>query len=195
MVEELEVPQQEVKKPIKDLSPEEMKIYNAKKKKESRARQREAMKLSRKQEKSEQDILDMGDGYESAKVHRIREGMCFLGEVSPGVDARTLSEELQVVREMGRAIGEPDVVLGETHIAFVRRIFEAWVSYEGLRGHPDAGGDGGAPFLNRQTGQLSPGWGSYWTQLGFAKAWVAIPGSDKPVSLEAASSFEGDSNG
>lgn len=182
MTDEVEVLQQEVKKKIKDMTREEKRQYNQRAKAEQRVREREAVKLSRKQEKSEQDILDMGDGYESAKVHRIREGMCFLGETSPDVNAKTLAEELMAVREMARAIGEPDVVVGETHIAFVQRIFDAWTNYTGFNGHPHAHADGGAPFLNRQTGKLSPGWGSYWTQLGFAKAWVAIPSSDKPIT-------------
>ena len=197
MVEEIKVPQEAVveKKRIKNMTPEEKRSYNNAAKAQSRAREKEARKELRKEERSQKEVLEMGDTNESEKVRRLQAGKCFFGEVSPGVDARTLQEELQVVREMARALGIPDVERGEIHLDFIRRVFDAWVSYEGFRNHPEAHGDGAAPFLIRKTGTLTPGWGDYWSQLPFSKIWVVIPGSDKPVSLEAASSFEGESNG
>lgn len=194
MVEELKVPQEAVveKKPLKDMTPEAKRAYNNAAKAQSRAREKEATKELRKKERGEEEVLEMADTFESEKVRRLQAGKCFFGEISPGVDARNLQEELQVVREMACALSAPDVERGEIHLDFVRRVFNAWISYEGFRNHPDAHGDGAAPFLIRKTGTLTPGWGNYWSQLRFSKIWVVIAGSDKPVSVEAASSFEGD---
>src|SRR5580765_1431056 len=138
MVEEQEVPHEVVveKKRIKNMTPEEKRSYNNAAKAQSRAREKEAAKELRKKERGEEEALEMGDTYQSEKVRRLQAGKCFFGEISPGVDARNLQEELQVVREMARALGIPDVERGEIHLDFIRRVFDAWVSYEGFRDHP-----------------------------------------------------------
>src|SRR5580700_12173949 len=47
-------------------------------------------------------------------ARRVARGQCMLGEVAPGVDARTLEEALEVAREMARALTTPDVQEGES---------------------------------------------------------------------------------
>src|ERR1700733_3762799 len=60
-------------------------------------------------------------------ARRIQRSQCMLGEVSPGVDARTLEEALEVARERARALNESDVQEGESLSDFERRVFDAWV--------------------------------------------------------------------
>jgi len=102
-------------------------------------------------------------------AHRIREGRCFLGEVSPGVDATSLQDALQVAREMARALGIADFT-GGSLVDYERNVFDAWI-------------ERGGPFLNRQTQQLSPGWSKqYWSDHGgFDKCWTALPGNDQQI--------------
>src|ERR1700757_3985825 len=105
--------------------------------------------------------------------YRNRTGKCFFGEVRPGVDADNIADALQVAREMARALGTTDVHDGESLSEFERRIFSAWTAV-------------GAPFLNRQTQQLSPGWGrEYWEEHcgGFDKSWKPLPGAKQEIDL------------
>ena len=115
-----------------------------------------------------------------------------LGEVTPGVDARTIEEALEVAREMARAFNVPDVQEGESLLDFERRVFDAWVNYDKFVGRNDAGGNfpfaggGGAPYLNRETGELSPGHGKdYWMEHcgGFDECWKALPGAKEKIDL------------
>jgi hypothetical protein len=127
-------------------------------------------------------------------ARRIQRSQCTLGEVSPGVDARTVEEALEVAREMGRALNEPDVQEGESLLDFERRIFNEWVIYDKFVGHNDAGGKlpdaggGHAPYLNRETGELSPGHGkNYWVEHcgGFDESWKALPGAKETIDVAA----------
>jgi hypothetical protein len=86
-------------------------------------------------------------------ARRTKLNQCSLGEISPGVDARTLEEALEVAREMARALGISDVQEGESLHDFERRVFNAWVNYEGFRGGYNSSDGGGAPYLNRLTGE------------------------------------------
>ena len=108
------------------------------------------------------------------------------GEAGPGVDARTVEEALEVAREMARALNESDVQEGESLSDFERRVFEAWVNYEKFVGHNDAAGGGHAPYLNRETGALSPGRGKdYWVEHcgGFDECWKVLPGAKETIDL------------
>jgi hypothetical protein len=119
-------------------------------------------------------------------ARRTKLNQCSLGEVSPGVDARTVEEALAVAREMARALSISDVQEGESLHDFERRVFNAWVNYEEFRGGYNSSDGGGAPFLNRGTGQLSPGRGkSYWQEYcgGFDECWQALPGARKTLDL------------
>jgi hypothetical protein len=125
-------------------------------------------------------------------ARRIQRSQCMLGEVSPGIDARTIEEALEVAREMARALNAPDVEDGESLYDFERRVFESWVNYANFVGRNDAGGHfpfaggGHAPYLNRETGKLSPGRGKdYWVEHcgGFDECWKALPVAKKKIDF------------
>lgn len=115
-----------------------------------------------------------------------------MGEISPGVDATNLDDALLVAREFARALSISDVQESESLYDFERRVFAVWVNYEGFVGRDDAGGrslfagGGHAPYLNRETGELSPGLGKeYWVEHcgGFDQCWQHLPGARKQVDL------------
>ena len=127
-------------------------------------------------------------------ARRTKRNQCSLGEISPGVDARTLEEALEVAREMARALTVSDVQEGESLHDFERRVFDAWVNYDKFVGRDDTGGrsplagGGHAPYLNRETGELSPGRGKgYWIDHcgGFDECWQPLPGANKKLDLGA----------
>jgi hypothetical protein len=111
-----------------------------------------------------------------------------LGEIIPGVDAANLDDALLVAREFARALSIPDVQESESLHDFEHRVFDAWVNYEGFRGGYNSSDGSGAPHLNRQTGELSPGRGkTYWQEHcgGFDECWQALPGAKKKLDLAA----------
>jgi hypothetical protein len=127
-------------------------------------------------------------------ARRTKRKECMFGEVRPGMDAQTIDEALEVAREMARALNCLDVQEGESLHDFERRVFDAWVNYDKFAGRDDAGGHsplaggGHAPYLNRETGELSPGFGKdYWIDHcgGFDECWQALPGAKKTLDLPA----------
>jgi hypothetical protein len=125
-------------------------------------------------------------------ARRTKLNQCSLGEVSPGVDSKTIEEALEVAREMARALDCLDVQENESLYDFERRVFDAWVNYDKFVGRDDTGGrsplagGGHAPYLNRETGELSPGFGrDYWVNYcgGFDECWQALPGARKQIDL------------
>jgi hypothetical protein len=119
-------------------------------------------------------------------ARRVARGQCMLGEVAPGVDARTLEEALEVAREMARALTTPDVQEGESLLDFEHRVFDSWVSYDKFGHNGAAGGGGHGPHLNRETGELSPGRGKdYWIECcgNFDECWKALPGAKEKIDL------------
>ena len=121
-------------------------------------------------------------------ARRTKRNQCSLGEISPGVDAANLDDALLVAREFARALSIPDVQEGESLHDFERRVFDAWTNYEGFRGGNNSSDGGGAPYLNRLTGELAPGLGKdYWVEHcgGFDECWQAFPGAKKTLDLAA----------
>jgi hypothetical protein len=127
-----------------------------------------------------------------AIARRTQRNQCMLGEATPGMDARTLEEALEVAREMARALTVSDVQEGESLLEFECRIFDAWVRYDKFLGRNDAGGNspfaggGHAPYLNRESGELSPGRGKeYWIEHcgSFQECWKVLPGSKEKIDL------------
>jgi hypothetical protein len=125
-------------------------------------------------------------------ARRTKRNQCSLGEISPGVDATNLDDALLVAREMARALCISDVQEDESLHDFERRVFDAWVNYDKFVGRDDTGGrsplagGGHAPYLNRETGELSPGRGrDYWVEYcgGFDECWQALPGAKKRLDL------------
>jgi hypothetical protein len=160
--------------------------------------ERKQRQRAREKARSHQAMVDhleriKGDKMNAeAIVRRTQCSQCMLGEISPGVDARTLGEALEVAREMARALTISDVQEGESLLDFERRVFEAWVNFNKFVGHNDAGGNfpfaggGHAPYLNRETGELSPGIGrDYWVNHcgGFDECWKALPGAKEKIDL------------
>jgi hypothetical protein len=123
---------------------------------------------------------------EEGIARRTKRNECTFGEVIPGVDAGTVEEALEVAREMARALDCPDVQENESLHDVERRVFDAWINYEGFRGGHNSSDGGGAPYLNRLTGELSPGLGKpYWEEYcgGFDQCWQPLPGAKKQLDL------------
>jgi hypothetical protein len=121
-------------------------------------------------------------------ARRTKRNQCMFGEVRPGMDAKTIDEALEVAREMARALSISDVQENESLHDFERRVFNAWTNYEGFRGGHNSSDGGGAPYLNRLTGELSPGLGKpYWEEHcgGFDECWQPLPGARKKLDLAA----------
>jgi hypothetical protein len=161
------------------------------------ALERKQRQRAREKARSHQAMVDhlerlKGDRMNAEGINRrANRNQCMFGETAPGVDARTIEDALEVAREMGRALTVPDVQQGESLLDFERRVFEAWVSYDKFVGRNDAGGHfpfaggGHAPYLNRETGELSPGHGkSYWEDCGgFEQCWKPLPGGKEKIDL------------
>jgi hypothetical protein len=162
------------------------------------ALERKQRQRAREKARSHQAMIDhleriKGDKMNAeALIRRTNRNQCMLGEISPGVDARTLKEALEVAGEMARALNVPDPQEGESLLDFERRVFEAWVNYDRFVGHNNAGGDfpfaggGHAPYLNRETGELSPGRGKdYWLEHGggFEECWKSLAGAKERIDL------------
>jgi hypothetical protein len=161
---------------------------------------RKQRQRAREKAKAHRAMVDHLEGLKADRMnaegiaHRVSRNQCMFGETAPGVDARTGEEALEVAREMARALDVPDVQEGESLFDFERRVFDSWVNYDKFVGRNDAGGNspfaggGHAPYLNRQTGELSPGHGkAYWVDHcgGFDECWRPLPGAKE--TLEHAS--------
>ena len=172
---------------IEHATPEQL----AKRKSNLQRKQRQRSREKARSFRAMQDHLERVKGdcmNVEAIARRTKRNECMLGEVYPGVDASTLEEALEVAREMARALGIPDVQEGESLYDFECRVFDAWINYEGFHGGNNSCDGGGAPYLNRRTGQLSPGRGKpYWQEYcgGFDECWQSLPGAKKKLDLAA----------
>jgi hypothetical protein len=158
-------------------------------------KQRQRAREKARSHKSMVDHLEKlkGDRMNAEGIaHRVSRNQCMFGETAPGIDARTVEEALEVAREMARALTVSDVEEGESLLDFERRVFNAWVNFDKFVGRNDAGGDspfaggGHAPYLNRETGELSPGHGkNYWVDYcgGFEGCWRVLPGARNEIDL------------
>ncbi len=171
--------------PFEQPTPEQL----AKRKSNLARKQRQRAREKARSDQAIQEHLEKvkGDRMNAEGIaRRTKLNQCSLGEISPGVDARTIEEALEVAREMARALGISDVQEGESLHDFERRVFSAWTNYEGFRGGNNACDGGGAPYLNRLTGELSPGFGKpYWEEYcgGFDECWRSLPGAKKTLDL------------
>ena len=162
------------------------------------ALERKRRQRAREKARSHQAMVDHLESLKAERMNaqglarRVTRGQCMLGEVAPGVDARTLEEALEVAREMARALNVSDVRESESLYDFERRVFDSWVNYDRFVGRNDAGGHfpfaggGGAPYLNRETGELSPGHGkNYWIEHcgGFDECWKSLAGAKETIEL------------
>jgi hypothetical protein len=162
------------------------------------ALKRKQRQRARDKARSHQAMVDHLERIKADKMNaeaiarRTQRNQCMFGETAPGIDARTIEEALEVAREMSRALNVPDVQEGESLLDFERRVFDAWVNYDKFVGRNDSGGNfpfaggGHAPYLNRETGELSPGRGKdYWVKHcgGFDESWKPLPGAKETIDL------------
>ncbi len=98
---------------------EQLAVRAANRERQRRHRQREAQKRAHSIEAQQ---------LASERAERNRRNLHFLGESSPGCDAITFADELQIHREFLRALGQPDVQPGETLRAVAQRALEAWLT-------------------------------------------------------------------
>jgi hypothetical protein len=162
------------------------------------ALERKQRQRAREKARSHRAMVDHLEGIKADRMnaegiaHRVSRNQCMFGETSPGIDARTIEDALEVAREMARALTVSDVEEGESLLDFERRVFDAWVTFDKFVGRNDAGGTssfaggGHAPYLNRETGELSPGHGkAYWVDHcgGFDECWKPLPGAKETIEL------------
>jgi len=160
--------------------------------------QRKQRQRAREKARCHQAMVDHLESLKAERMNaqslarRVTRGQCMLGEVAPGADARTIEEALEVAREMARALNISDLRESESLYDFERRVFDSWVNYDRFVGRNDAGGHfpfavgGGAPYLNRESGELSPGHGKqYWVEhcRGFDECWKALAGAKEKIDL------------
>src|SRR5882672_12268969 len=92
-----------------------------------RAGNRERQRLHRQREAQKKAHSIEAQRLASERAERMRRDPHFFGEASPGRDAQTCAEELQIHREFLRALGQPDVQPGETLRSIAKRNYEHWV--------------------------------------------------------------------
>jgi hypothetical protein len=138
-----------------------------------REQNRERQQRFRDRQKLSREEADYANKINTEELAlRVKAGKCFLGEISPGEDAATIADALQVAREMARALNIVDVEAGESLIQFERRVWDGWIRRD-------------APFLNRDKQTLVKGWGGdYFVEHcgGFDKCWSPLPGSDAAIA-------------
>jgi hypothetical protein len=106
----------------------------------------------------------------SERAERKGRGLHFFGESSPGCDANTFVDELQIHREFLRALGKEDVKDGETLRMVAKRAFEAWLT------GPFTCRSYGPPFyvpaFNRTSQQFDPDFGFAIGDVLFEEIWT-----------------------
>jgi hypothetical protein len=89
---------------------------------------RERQRLHRKRQKQKRARALEAQRLASERAERMRRGPHFFGESSPGRNANTFSDELQIHREFLRSLGKEDVQDGETLRTVAKRTFAAWLT-------------------------------------------------------------------
>ena len=174
--------------PIEQPTPEQLAKRKSNLERKQRQRAREKAQSHQAMQDSSGEVK--GDKMNAEGIaRRTKRNQCTLGEISPGVDARTLEDALEVAREMARALVVPDVQEGETSSRLRAPCLQRLGQLRGLpwwKQLPLMVVD--APYLNRLTGELSPGLGKpYWEEYcgGFDESWQALPGAKKKLDLAA----------
>ncbi len=144
---------------------QQLEVRAANRERQRRHRQREAQKRARAIE---------AQRVESERAERNRRNLHFHGESSPGCDAQTFAEELQIHREFLRAFGKEDVKHGETLRAVAKRAFEAWLT--GRFACQSYGPPFYVPAFDRTSQQFDPEFGFTIGDAPFEEFWT--PPSD-----------------
>jgi hypothetical protein len=130
---------------------------------------RERQRLHRKRQKQKRAHALEVQRLASEREERVRRGPHFFGESSPGRDASTSADELQIHREFLRALGKEDVQDGETLRTIAKRTFQAWL--KGPLTCRSCGPPFYAPAFNRVRQQFDPDFGFVIGDLLFEEIW------------------------
>ena len=95
---------------------------------EQRKQNRERQQRHREREKQKREHTIEAQQTAHGQAARAKRNPHFFGESSPGSNAQTFAEELQIQREFLRALGKPDVTPGETLRMVAKRTYEAWLA-------------------------------------------------------------------
>jgi hypothetical protein len=136
---------------------------------ERREYNRTAKQNERDRERQRRDKAIEALAAAQKREERVRRNLHFYGEETPGHDARTHAEEIQVHREFLRALAKPDVQPGETLRMVANRTYDQW-----LVGRY-AGGDAGGyyvPAFNRTSQRFDPDFGFKIDGKPFEEVWT-----------------------
>jgi hypothetical protein len=135
-----------------------------------RAANRERQRRHRQREAQKRANAIEAQRVASERAERKRRDLHYFGESSPGCNANTFADELQIHREFLRALGKEDVKDGETLRAVAKRAFEAWLT------GPFACRSYGPPFyvpaFDRTSQQFDPEFGFGIGDAPFEEFWT-----------------------
>jgi hypothetical protein len=157
---------------------EQLEVRAGNRERQRRHRQREAQKRAHSIE---------AQRLASERAERMRRGPHFFGESSPGCNANTFADELQIHREFLRALGKEDVKHGETLRTVAKRTFEAWLT------GPFTCRSYGPPFyvpaFDRTRQQFDPDFGFGIGDVLFDEVWTPPKDctGDEPIDAAALS--------
>jgi hypothetical protein len=139
-----------------------------------RAGNRERQRRHRQREAQKRAHSIQAQQVASERAERKRRDLHYFGESSPGCNANTFVDELQIHREFLRALGEEDVKDGETFRAVAKRVFEAWQT--GPFACQSYGPSFYVPAFDRTSQQFDPDFGFTIGDALFEEFWT--PPSD-----------------
>jgi hypothetical protein len=132
---------------------------------------RERQRLHRKRQKQKRARALEAQRLDSERAERMRRGPHFFGESSPGRNANTFADELQIHREFLRALEKEDVQDGETLRTVAKRTYEAWLT--GPFTCRTCGPPFYVPAFNRTGQQFDPDFGFGIGDVLFEDIWTS----------------------
>jgi hypothetical protein len=146
---------------------------------------RERQRLHRKRQKERRARALEAQRLACERAERVGRGPHFFGESSPGRNANTFADELQIHREFLRALGKEDVQGGETLRSVAKRTFGAWLT--GPFTCRTCGPPFYAPAFNRVSQQFDPDFGFGIGDAPFEEFWTPPKDCtvDEPIDVAA----------
>jgi hypothetical protein len=135
-----------------------------------RAGNRERQRRHRQREAEKRANAIEAQRLASERAECMRRHPHFFGESSPGCDAQSCAEELQIHREFLRALGKEDVKDGETLRTVAKRTFEAWLT--GRFACQSYGPPFYVPAFDRVSQQFDPDFGFGIGDVLFEEIWT-----------------------
>jgi hypothetical protein len=130
---------------------------------------RERQRLHRKRQKQKRARALEAQRLASERAERMGRGPHFFGESSPGRNANTFADELQIHREFLRALGKEDVQDGETLRTVAKRTCAAWLT--GRYTCRSCGPPFYVPAFNRVRQEFDPDFGFGIGDAPFEDIW------------------------